>query len=189
MFYSGNWSRKGHIEGCILCEVFVVQSLSLVWLFVTPWPAACQASLSFTVPESAQTHVHWISDAIQPSHPLSSPPPPAFNLSQPQGVFQWVRFSHQVAKVLDLQLLHQSFQWILGLTSFRIDWLDLFANCANLEGFLPITFIWFPAISRLPVLCYLPPTYPLEMVEWWNVLFNHLPGTKSKGKRCVCSWM
>ena len=86
-------------------------------------------------------------------------------------------------------LLHQSFQWILGLISFRIDWLDLFANCANLESFLPITFLWFPGISRLPLLCYLPPTYPLEMVEWWNVLFNCLPGTKSKGKRCVCSWM
>ena len=55
----------------------------------------------------AQTHVHWVSDAIQPSHPLSSPSPPAFSLSQNQGLFKWVSSSHQVAKVLDLQLQHQ----------------------------------------------------------------------------------
>ena len=52
------------------------------------------------LPELAQTHVHWVSDAIQPSHPLSSPSPPALNLSQYQGLFQWVGSSHQVAKVL-----------------------------------------------------------------------------------------
>ena len=63
------------------------------------------------LPEFAQTHVHWVSDAIQPSHPLSSPSPPAFNLSQHQGLFQWVSSSHHVAKVLEFQ--HQSFQWIL----------------------------------------------------------------------------
>ena len=58
-----------------------------------------------------QTHVHRVGDAIQPSHPLSSPSPPAFNLSQHQGPFKWVSSSHQVAKVLELQLQHQSFQW------------------------------------------------------------------------------
>ena len=56
------------------------------------------------LPESTQTHVHWVSDSIQPSHPLSSPPPPTFNLSQHQGLFQWVNSSHQVAKVLEFQL-------------------------------------------------------------------------------------
>ena len=63
------------------------------------------------LPELTQTHVHWLSDAIQPSHPLSSPSPPAFNLSQHQGLFQWVSSLHQVAKVLEFQLQHQSFQW------------------------------------------------------------------------------
>ena len=58
------------------------------------------------LPESTQTHVHWVSDAIQPSH-LSSPFPPAFNLCQHQGLFQWVRSLHQVAKVLEFQLQHQ----------------------------------------------------------------------------------
>ena len=61
--------------------------------------------------ELTQIHVHRIGDAIQQSHPLSSPSPPAINLSQHQGLFQWVSSSHQVAKVLEFQLQHQSFQW------------------------------------------------------------------------------
>ena len=61
--------------------------------------------------ESTQTHVHWGGDAIQPSHPLSSPSPPALSLSQHQGLFQWVSSSHQVAKLLEFQLQHQSLQW------------------------------------------------------------------------------
>ena len=61
-------------------------------------------------PEFTQTHVHWVSDAIQPSHPLSFPSP-ALNLSQHQGLFKWGSSSHQVAKVLEFQLQHQSFQW------------------------------------------------------------------------------
>ena len=70
------------------------------------------------LPESTQTHVHWVSDAVQPSHPLSSPSPPALNLSHHQGLFKWVSSSHQVAKVLEFQLQHQNFQWI-----FRTDFL------------------------------------------------------------------
>ena len=62
------------------------------------------------LPESTQTHVHRVGDAIQPSHPLSSPSPPAFNPSQHQGLFKWISSSHQVAKVLEFQLQHQSFQ-------------------------------------------------------------------------------
>ena len=61
------------------------------------------------LPELAQTHVHQVSDAIQPSHPLSSPSPPAFNLSQHQALFKWVSSSHQVTKVLEFQLQYQSF--------------------------------------------------------------------------------
>ena len=64
------------------------------------------------LPELTQTHVHWVSDAIQPSYPLSSPSPSAFNLSQHQGLFKWVNSSHQVAKVSEFQLQDQSFQWI-----------------------------------------------------------------------------
>ena len=65
------------------------------------------------LPEFTQSHVHWVSDAIQPSHPLSSPSPPAPNASQHQGLFQWVNSSHEVAEVLEFQLQHQSFQWPL----------------------------------------------------------------------------
>ena len=61
--------------------------------------------------EFTQTHVHGVGDAIQPSHPLSSPSPPAPNPSQHQGLFQWVNISHEVAKVLEFQLQHQSYQW------------------------------------------------------------------------------
>ena len=64
--------------------------------------------------EFAQAHVHWVHDAIQPSHPLSSSSP-AFNLSQNQGLFQWVGSSHQVAKVLELLLQIQSLQWIFRI--------------------------------------------------------------------------
>ena len=63
------------------------------------------------LPESTQTHVHRVDDAIQPSHPLSSLSPPDFNLSQHQGLFEWVSSSHQVAKILEFQLHHPSFQW------------------------------------------------------------------------------
>ena len=69
--------------------------------------------------EFTQTHVHWVIDAIQPSHPLLSPSPPAFNLCQHQGLFQWVSSSHQVTKVLEFQLQHQSSQCI-----FRTDFLQ-----------------------------------------------------------------
>ena len=70
------------------------------------------------LPESTQTHVHQVDDAIQPSHPLLSPSLPALNLLQHQGLFQWVSSSHEVAKVLEFQLQHQFFQWI-----FRTDFL------------------------------------------------------------------
>ena len=75
--------------------------------------------------ELAQTHVHWVGDAIQPFHPLSSPPPPALSLFQHQSLFQWVSSSHQVSKELELQLQDQTFKWIWRLISFRNDWLDL----------------------------------------------------------------
>ena len=66
--------------------------------------------LHHQLPELTQTEVHQVGDAIQPSHPLSSPPPPALNLSQHQGLFQRVNSSHQVARVLEFQLQQQSFQ-------------------------------------------------------------------------------
>ena len=81
------------------------------------------------LPELTQTHVHWVSDAIQPSHSLSSPSPLAFNLFQHEDLFKWGSSSHQVVKVLEFWLQHKlkySNEYS-GLISFRIDWLDLLA--------------------------------------------------------------
>ena len=89
-----------------------VQLLSHVWLCdpmncsMPGLPAHHHQLLEFT-----QIHDYWAGDAIQPSHPLSSLSPPTFSLSQHQGLSQWVSSSHQVAKVLEFQLQHQSFQW------------------------------------------------------------------------------
>ena len=72
--------------------------------------------------ESTQTHVHWVGDAIQPSHPLSSPSPPALSLSQHQDLFESVSPSHRVAKVLEFQLQYQSYQWTPRI-DLLYDWL------------------------------------------------------------------
>ena len=93
------------------------------------------SSVFHHLPEFTQIHVHWISDAIQPSHPLSSPSPPAFNLSQHQGLSQRVDSSHQVAKVLDLQLQQYSNEYS-GLISFRIDWFDILVVQGTLKSLL-----------------------------------------------------
>ena len=119
------WDRieRPEINPHICGESSSVQSLSYVWLFVIPWTAARQASLSIT---NSQSLLKLISiKLVMPSnhlilcHPYSSS---TFNVSQNQGLFQWVGSSHQVAKVLELQLQSQSFQWI-----FRTDlgWTDL----------------------------------------------------------------
>ena len=79
-------------------------------------PMDCSTSglpVNRQLPEFTQTLVLWLSDSIQPSHPLSSPSPPSLNLCQHQGLFKWVSSSHQVAKVFEFQLQHQSFQWTL----------------------------------------------------------------------------
>ena len=91
-----------------------VQSLSHIQLFATPWIAACQASLSITNSWSLPKLMSVESvmpSSLTHSHPLSSPSPPTPNPSQHQDLFQWVNTSHEVAKVLEFQLQHQSFQW------------------------------------------------------------------------------
>ena len=81
----------------------VVQSLSRVWLCHSTDCSTPGFPVLHYLPEFAQTHAHWVYDAIQPSHPLSPPSPAALNLSQYQGLFQWVGYLHQVAKVLERQ--------------------------------------------------------------------------------------
>ena len=86
--------------------------------------------------ESTQTHVHWVGDAIQPSHPLSSHSPRAFSLSQHQGLFKWVSSLHQVAKVLEFQLNINPSNEHPGPISLRMDWLDLLAFQRTLKSLL-----------------------------------------------------
>ena len=87
-------------------------------------------------PRAAQTHVHQVSDIIQPSHPLLSPSPPDFHLSQHQGLFKWVSFSHQVAKVLGVSASASgASNEYSGLISFRINWLNLLAVQGTQDSF------------------------------------------------------
>ena len=131
-------SRKSTVQ---ITSWYFVKKIHLLQLFDLIWLITSSSSLSpcfcmfssvtqscptlcdpmdcstpgFSVHQLAQTHVHWVGDAIQPYHPLSSPSPPAFNLSQHQGLFQWLSYSHQVAKGLEFQLQHQSSQWIFSI--------------------------------------------------------------------------
>ena len=105
--------------GLVLCRTFICCCLvtKSCLTFCDPMDCSMQGFpvLCYLL-EFTQTHVLWVSDAIQPSHPLLPTSAPALNLSQ--GLFQWAGSSHQVANVLELQLQHQSFQWI-----FRVDFL------------------------------------------------------------------
>ena len=114
------------------------------------------------LPEFTQTHVHWVGAAILLSHPLSSPSPPAFNLSQHQGLFKRVSSSHQVAKVLELQLQHESFQWI-----FRVDFLKdwLVWSCCSPRDSKEYSSAQFKNISSL-VLYIVQGILQARILEW-----------------------
>ena len=113
-----------------------VLSLSRVWL-CNPMNRSTQGlTVHHQLPEFTQTHVHWVGDAIQPSHPLSSPSPPALNLSQHQGLFKWVSSSHQVAKVLSFSFNISPTNEHPGLISFRMDWLHVLAVQGTLKRLL-----------------------------------------------------
>ena len=103
------------------------------------WPYGLQHAklrcLSLT-PGASQTHLHGVGNAIQPSHPLSSPSPPIFNLSQHQGLFQWVSSLYQVSKVLEFSFSISPSNEYSGLISFRINWLDLLAVQWTLKSLL-----------------------------------------------------
>ena len=123
------------------------------------------------LPELARIHVHRVSDAIQPSHPLLFPCPPAFNLSQQQGLLEWVGSSHHVAKVLELQPQHQSFQWVFRV-DFLWDWL-VWSLCSprdSQESSLPqhhsskVSILWLSAFFMVQLYIH---TWPLEKPSLW----------------------
>ena len=98
--------------------------------------------------EFAQTYVHWVSDAIQPSHPLSPPSPPALNLSQQQGLFQWVGSSHQGLKYWSFSFSITPSHEYSGLISFRIDWFHFLAVQGALKSLLQhlnseVSILWY----------------------------------------------
>ena len=140
----------------VICDV---QFSSVAQLYPTLWDPMDCSTPGFPVhqlPEPAQTHVHWVGDAIQPSHPPSSPSPPTFNLSQHQGLFKWVSSSHQVAKVLEFQLQHQSFQWIFRTISLWMDWLDLLRDSQESStpqfksiNSLALSFLYSPTLTSI----------------------------------------
>ena len=124
IYLSMLYSRSAYFPPVALAYdlvVNIVQSSRCVLLFATPWTAAHQASLSLTISQSLPKFMPIaIGDAIQPSHPLSPSSPSASNLSQHKGLFQWVGFLHQVAKILELQ--HHSFQWVFRVFSSNTVW-------------------------------------------------------------------
>ena len=120
IFYPIIWGRRQEKRTCprsfyslLTCSVQFSSVTQSCPTLCNPMNCSTQGlPVHHQLSEFTQTQVHWVGDAIQPSHPLSSPSPPALNLSQHQGLFKWVSSSHQVAKVLEFQLQHQSFQWI-----------------------------------------------------------------------------
>ena len=143
--------------------------------------------------EFTQTHVHWVHDAIQPAHPLSSPSPPASSLSQHKGFFQWVSSSHQVAKVLEFQLQHQSFQWIfrtdLGLTGLIFlqskGLSRIFCNnTVQKHRSLALSFLYGPTLTSIH--------------DYWNISHYQIPKLNThkesgwkhpeKGICCILLW-
>ena len=132
------------------------------------------------LPELAQTHAHWVGDAIQTSCPLLSPYPSAFHLSQHQDLLQWDSSSHQMAKVLELQFQHHSSQLIFRVDSFRTDWLDLLAVQGTLKS-LPQHYSSKASVLQRSAFFMVQLSYPnmttgktnTYIETWLLVVFNY----------------
>ena len=131
------------------------------------------------LPEFSQIHVHWVSDTIQPSHPLPPPSPFAFNLSQHQGLFQWIGSLHQVAKILELQLQHWSFKLIFRV-DFLYDWLAWFCCPRDSQESSPAQF---ESISSSALSLLYDPTLPFEkeIATHSSILAWRIPWTEEPG--------
>ena len=129
---------RGTTSGLFIFKINHFSSVTQSCL--TPWdPMDCNTPgfpVHHQLQEPTQTHVHRVSDAIQPSHPLPSPSPPAFNLTQHQGLFQWVSSSHWWPKYCSFSFSISPSDEYSGLISFRMDWLDLFAVQGTLKSLL-----------------------------------------------------
>ena len=158
------------------------------------------------LPEFTQTHVHLVSDAIQTSLALSSPSPPAFNLSQHQALSKWVSSSHQVAKYWSFSFSFSPSNEYSGLTSFRIDWLDLLAVQGTLKSLLKYhsskgSVLWHSGFFFIVQLSHLYMTTgkTIALTRWtfvgkvMSVLFNMLSrlviAFLPRNKRLLTSWL
>ena len=128
---------RGFPASILILLIYASVQFSCVQLFANPWTAACQASLSITkLPELTQTHVHWVIDAIQPSHPLLPPSPSAFSLSQYQGLSNESVFCIRWSKYWSFSFSISPTNEYSGLISFGIDSLDLLAVQGTLKSLL-----------------------------------------------------
>ena len=157
------------------------------------------------LPKLTLTHVHWVGDATQPIHPLSSSSPPAFNLSQHQSLFKWVSSSHQGAKVLEFQFQYRPSNEYSELISFRMDWLDLLAVQGTLKSVLKhhsskASILWCSAFFRVqhshP---YMTTGKTITLTKWtfigkvMSLLFNMLSRLiitfLPRSKHLLMSWL
>ena len=157
------------------------------------------------LPELVQTHVHQVGDAIQPSHPLSTPSPPAFNLSQHQGLFQWVSSSRQVAKYWSFSFSISPSNYYSGLISLRMDWSDLFAVQGTLKSLLQhhsskASILWHSAFFIVQLSHpYITTGKAIALTQWTfigkviSLLFNMLSwlvmAILPRSKHLLISWL
>ena len=168
--------------------VVVVQLLSRV-LLCDPMDSSTPGFPVFPhLPELAQTHVHWLGDAIQPSHPLSSRSPPAFNLSQHQGLFQWVAVWNWWPKYWSFSFRFSPSSEFSGFISFRIDWFDLLVVQGTLKSLLQhhgseALILWRSAFFMVQLShLYMTTGKTIALTRWtfvskvMSLLFNMLSG-------------
>ena len=157
---------------CSCCCCSVTKSCLTLWD-----PMDCSTS-GFSVlhylPKFAQTHVRWVSDAIQPSHPLSSPSPPAFNRSQDQGLFQWVSSSVRWPKYWSFSFSISSSKECSGLISFRMDWLDILAVQETLKSVLQHHSLKASTLLCSAFFMVQLSHYPVFHDHWKNHSFNYM---------------
>ena len=157
-----------HVVRIICCSCLVSRSC-LTLCYPVDWSTPA-SSVLYCLLEFAKTHVHWFNDAIQPSHLLLPTSPTAFCLSQHQGLFQWIGSSHHVAKFLELQLQHQSFQW-----TFKVDLLwdwFIWSLCSPRDSQESSPTPQFNSINSSALSLLYGPTLTYVHDYWENHRFN-----------------
>ena len=192
---------------CFILHVFLIQfSYSVVSNSLQPRGLQhTRLPCLSPTPELAQTHVHWVGDAIQPSHPLLSPSPPAFNLSQHQGLFQWISSCNRWPKYWSFSFSISPSNEYSGPISFRIDWFDLPVVQRTLKSFLQYhsskaSILWCSAFFIIQLSHpYMTTGKTIALTRWtfvgkvMSLLFNMLSrlviAFLPRSKRLLISWL